>query len=120
MADVERTRRILAIELLLKRIMTLQHEQDVARETIAEKDKLIERLVEDGEGMAGVILRLKNYMSPDGNYSFCAKGGGLLGMVDQMLIGQVCEDGDNALDQHTALLAELEGKGPQLTESHGK
>ena len=45
MADVERTRRILAIELLLKRIMTLQHEQDVARETIG-------RLMENSKALS--------------------------------------------------------------------
>jgi len=102
MADVERTRRILAIELLLKRIMTLQHEQDVARETIAEKDKLIERLVE----VIGELFIYGRHFSDcpawDGDEKYCNCG---LFKVDE---------------HYAALLAELEGKGSEPTESHGK
>jgi len=79
----------------------------ILADEVERQAKLIERLVEDGERLANIILRLKKCMGGDGDYSFCAKNGDKLGMDDALIIGQLCEDGDNTLDQHTALMQEV-------------
>lgn len=89
------------------RINELNAELDVFRKirlNTTELQKENNELIDDSERLVEKIKKLKENTCNDGEYSFCRADGNKMGLGDALIIGQIHEDIDKALDQHKELM----------------
>ena len=86
---------------------------------VVELQETIRLLREDGEELIRILNALKGYTGENGLYSFCAKETGTkLGTGDALILGQLFDDGDKAINQHNALIKQLDEQEMGKQEKH--